>query len=213
MAEKDRETTDYEKWFAKLRRWERRLYRPFFPYKKYGHTEQYDGTYIFVGNHRSLFDVVFIVVGSKRPVHFIAKKEVLNKKTLRKFALKSQCIYVSRDGTDIKAVMEAMRYLKNGESVGIFPEGTRNKTKEPFLPFKSGATTLSIKTRTPIIPVVQVNKIRFLRRSKVIYGEPIEFTEYYGKKITEKEIEECDEILRSKMFELYEELKNLTSEK
>ena len=106
-----------------------------------------------------------------------------------------------------------MKYLKNGESIAIFPEGTRNKSDEIFLPFKSGATALSIKTKTPIIPFVQIKKLQFLRRSHVLYGEPLEFAEYYDRKITEKEIAECDEILLNKMHELYNELLEMRSKK
>ncbi|MDE6597405.1 MAG: 1-acyl-sn-glycerol-3-phosphate acyltransferase [Clostridia bacterium] len=206
--------TKFEKWFRTLRRIEHFFYRPLFPYKKFGHTEPYSGrAYIMVGNHYSLFDVVFTATATVEPVHFIAKKDLFKKGLMKKFVLKCQCIPVSRDGTDVKAVMQAMKYLKNGESIVIYPEGTRNKTNEIFLPFKSGATALSIKTKTPIIPVVQVKKIRFLRRSYVYYGEPIEFAEYYDKPISEEDIKICDEALRNKMLELYQTLSEIVSDK
>lgn len=106
-----------------------------------------------------------------------------------------------------------MKYLKGGESIVIYPEGTRNKSKEIFLPFKGGAAAISIKTKTPIVPVVQVKKIRFLRRSHVIYGEPIEFSEYYDKRLSEEDIAICENMLREKMLELYCELKDIASKK
>ncbi len=120
---------------------------------------------------------------------------------------------MSRDGNDVRAVMQALKALKNGEIVAIYPEGTRNKTEEIFLPFKSGATTLSIKTHSPIILVVHVRKMRLFKRAHVIYGEPLEFTEFYDKKLTEEDIKHCDEILRNKMYELYEELLQILTKK
>ena len=67
--------TAVSKWFRTLRRAEPFLYRPFFPYKKYGHTEQFkDRAYIFVGNHLSVLDVVFPAVSTNRAVHFMAKQ-------------------------------------------------------------------------------------------------------------------------------------------
>jgi 1-acyl-sn-glycerol-3-phosphate acyltransferase len=138
----------------------------------------------------------------------MAKKELFEKGLMKKFVLKSECIPVNRDGNDLKAVMQAMKYLKNGENLGIFPEGTRNKSDNVFLPFKSGATALSIKTKTPIVPVIQIKKLRFWRRSHVYYGEPIEFAEFYDKKISDEDIKQCDIVLRDKMFELYYTLKN-----
>ncbi|MDE7306777.1 MAG: 1-acyl-sn-glycerol-3-phosphate acyltransferase [Clostridia bacterium] len=214
MSKNKTKLTKFEKWFRTLRRFERFIYRPFFPYTKFGHTEPYDGrAYILVGNHYSLFDVIFTGTATVKPVHFMAKKDLFKKGLMKKFVLKCQCIPVSRDGTDAKAIMQAMKYLKNGESIALYPEGTRNKSDEIFLPFKSGATALSIKTKTPIIPVVQIKKIRFLRRSYVIYGEPIEFAEYYDRPLNEESIKACDEALRNKMLELYQNLSEIVVDK
>lgn len=208
MSEKEkRKLNKYEKWFRFMHRMERIFYRPLFPYKKHGHTELYDDKpYIFVGNHYSLLDVVIAAVATSKPVHFMAKKELFEKGLMKKFVLKCECIPVNRDGNDLKAVMQAMKYLKSGESIVIFPEGTRNRSQDIFLPFKSGATALSVKTKTPIVPIIQVKKIKFLRLSHAVYGEPIEFTEFYDKKLTEADIEKCDELLRNRMLELYNQL-------
>ena len=215
MAKKEKQKLNaVSKWFRTLRRAEPFLYRPFFPYKKYGHTEQFkDRAYIFVGNHLSVLDVVFPAVSTNRAVHFMAKKSLFEKGLMKKFVTKCECIPVNRDGTDVKAVMMAMKYLKMGECVVIFPEGTRNKTDEIFLPFRSGATAISIKTKTPIIPLVQVKKIRIFRKARVLIGEPIEFTEYYDKRLTEEDIKKCDAMLRDKLYEMYMQLKEMLSKK
>ena len=72
---------------------------------------------------------------------------------------------------------------------------------------------MSIKTRTPIIPIVQIKKIKAFRKSKVFYGEPFEFSDYYDKKITAEDIEECDGILLNKFNELYAELESVTDKR
>lgn len=206
--------TAYEKWFIRLRRFVRLIYKPLYPYKVHGHIQPYDDrAYIFVGNHLSAFDIVPVGMTTTKPIHFIAKSTLFEKGLSKKFVTKCQCIPVNRDGNDIKAIMQAMKYLKNNESVAIFPEGSRNRTKEVFLPFKSGAAALSIKTKTPIVPVIQIKKIRLLRRSHVLYGEPIEFSEYYDKRLTDEDIKRCDEILREKMLELYNGLSEMRSKK
>lgn len=204
------------KWFRTLRRAEPILYRPLFPYKKHGHTEQFkDRAYIFVGNHLSVLDVVFPAVASNRAVHFMAKKSLFEKGLMKWFVNKCECIPVNRDGTDVRAVMLAMKYLKAGESVCIFPEGTRNKTDQMFLPFKGGAAAISIKTKTPIVLMVQIKskKIRIFRRAHVLYSEPLEFTEYYDKRLSEEDIQKCDEILLDKMREMYAELTDILTKK
>lgn len=215
MAKKEKvKLNKVSKWFRTLRRAEPILYRPFFPYKKHGHTEPFkDRAYIFVGNHLSVLDVVFPAVASNRAIHYMAKKSLFEKGLMKKFVNKCECIPVNRDGTDVRAVMLAMKYLKAGECVCIFPEGTRNKTDKTFLPFKGGAAAISIKTKTPIVPMVQVKKIRFWRRAHVLYGEPFEFAEYYDKRLTEEDIQRCDDILLNKMYELHAELTKLLSKK
>lgn len=215
MAKKEKvKLNAVSKWFRTLRRAEPFLYRPIFPYKKYGHTEMFkDRAYIFVGNHLSVLDVVFPAVSTNRAVHFMAKSSLFEKGLMKWFVHKCECIPVNRDGTDVKAVMQAMKYLKMGENVVIFPEGTRNKTKETFLPFKGGATAISIKTKTPIVPMVQVKKIRIFRKAHVLFGEPMEFTEYYDKRLTEEDVKKCDDILLAKLQEMHAELTEILSKK
>lgn len=177
------------------------------PFKRYGNKRRFDDReYIFVCNHLSWADVFPCALATSKPVHFICKKELKNS-AIGRFIVKScQCIPVSRDGTDVGALMQSVRYLKNGESLAIFPEGTRNKTAEVFLPFKSGAAMLSIKTRTPIVPIVMAKKLRPFRRTLIFYGDPLEFTNYYGKKLTAQDIEDCDNLLKEKMLEMHREV-------
>ena len=212
--QKKKKLTKLEKWFRFMRRCYYTWGRILVPIKRLGHTEQFnDRAYIYVGNHLSLFDVVPVAASLDKPVHFMAKKELAEKRMGRWFTKKCECILVNRDGTDVRAVMLAMKYLKNGESVCIFPEATRNKTDEIFLPFKSGAAALSIKTRTPIIMMIQRYKIRLFRRNWFYYAEPFEFTEYYDKKLTEEDILEADEKLRVKMLEIYYQLDKILKNK
>ena len=81
------------------------------------------------------------------------------------------------------------------------------------MPFKSGATAISIKTKTPIIPLVQIKKIRIFRKAHVLYGEPIEFTEFYDKRLTEEDIKKCDDFIRKKLYEMHAELTRILSTK
>lgn len=196
----EKQIIKFEKWF-KLLRWLVKVpLKPFIRFKKHGHTQPFnDGTYIFVCNHKSVFDVIPVALSADKPVHFIAKKELFEKGISKWFTAKCQCIPVSRDGNDVRAIMQAMRYLKNGENIAIFPEGTRNKGEDVFLPFKGGAAALSIKTKTPIVPMVMVKKIKFFKTTHVYLGEPIVFPDG-------EDVNACEEILRNRMLEMYNEL-------
>lgn len=215
MAKKEKQKLNpVSKWFKTMRKFLPVVYGPFYPYKRHGHTEPYtDRPYIFIGNHLSVFDVIFPAISTDRPVHFIAKSSLFEKGLMKKFVTKCEAIPVYKDGTDFNAVMQAMRYLKKGECVGIYPEGRRNRSNETFLPFKGGATALSIKTKTPIVPIVQVKKIRLFRRAHALVGEPIEFSEYYDKRITEEDIKKCDDILLEKFYEMHAQLAEMLSKK
>lgn len=196
------------KTFDMLRRLEKIIYRPLFPYKKHGNlTRHNDGPLIIIGNHYSIWDVVPAAMATDRAIHFMAKDELGKVKignwNIGEAALNwLQCIPVKRDGSDVQAVKTCLRYLKNGEVVNIFPEGTRNHSYDEFLPFKGGAAALAIKTYAPIVPVIEVERIRLFHRVDVIYGDPIYLTKYYGKRLTADEIEKVDEWLRSVMMNM-----------
>ena len=212
MAEKKQENVNkkkrkkFERWFRFLHFCEK-IVRVFYPYKR--HYEQflkgYNGPLIVVCNHYRLWDVIYPAMAiPSRPVHFMAKQELWDHKVTRWFCNKCQCIPVSRDGsgTDVKAMMQAIRYLKSGEIITIFPEGKRNTTGADMLPFKGGATALAIRTKTPIVPVVQIKKAKCFRMSHLIYGTPIEFTEYYDKKVSSEDIQACEVKLRDIMLKM-----------
>lgn len=211
---KKQKRTKLEKWFRFLRGVYYTVGRIILPIKKLGHTEKYDDrAYLYVGNHLHVLDVVPVGISLSKPVHYMCKRELTNKKIGRWFTKKCECIIVNRDGTDVRAVMQSMKYLKNGESVCCFPEGTRNKTNEIFLPFKSGAAALAIKTKTPIVMMMQRYKIRLFRKNYFYFCEPFEFSEYYDKKLTEADIKEADEKLRERMLAAYYELDEMLKNK
>ena len=132
-------------------------------------------------------------------IHFLAKKEIRSQPVIGFLAEKVRTIWLNRDGTDVRGLMDAIKCLKNNEKVAIFPEGTRNKTKEPFLPFKPGASMLAIRTKTPIVPMVIYEKPKAFRVAHILIGEPFEFTEYYDKKLTEEDLKAADD----KILELF----------
>jgi 1-acyl-sn-glycerol-3-phosphate acyltransferase len=118
---------------------------------------------------------------------------------------KAKMIPVSRDGNDVRALLDCFKCLKNNEKVAIYPEGTRNKTGDILMDFKHGAAIIAIKTQTPVIPVMIYCKPRFFRCTHILIGEPIELTEYYGRKLTDSEYAEADEKLREYMLKMHAE--------
>ncbi len=204
MSKKSKQKkTGLEKFFNFLHFFEKILYRVVYPYRKHGNLEKYnEGPLIFIGNHYHVLDVIYPCLKTDRPIHFMAKQELWKGGLMKKFVIKCECIPVKRDGSDVQAIKEAMRYLKNDGVINIFPEGTRNHSYADLLPFHSGAAALSIKMKVPIIPIAQIKKMRPFHRSDIIFGDPIEFRQYYDKRITKEDIEACDKQLRDAIINM-----------
>ena len=132
-----------------------------------------DGPIIIAGNHKHLYDQCSSIISTKRFITYMAKKEYFDSKKTKWFFKNTGCIPVDRTKHDDSAKESAIEVLKNGGAIGIFPEGTRNKTKEFLLPFKFGAVSMASKTDAYIVPFGISGDYKF--RSKnltIIYGKP-----------------------------------------
>lgn len=142
-----------------------------------------DRAVLYVGNHRSYFDVVMTYARCPRLTGYIAKVEMLRYPLLRDWMKALYCLFLDRDDikAGLKTILQGIEYIKNGISICIFPEGTRNHS-DTMMPFKEGSLKMAEKTGCPIIPMAITNSaeifenhIPFVRRCHVIleYGEPI----------------------------------------
>ena len=189
------------------------LVRLFYPFRFYGNRKVKDGAGLYVMNHYRMVDPIYPISTTWEGIHFIGKKEVFSMPVYGFFCRKVKLIGVNRDGADIRGFMDALKCLKNGEKVAIFPEGTRNKTNEPFLPFKSGAAMIAIRAKAPVIPIVIYHKARLFRTSHILIGDPFELTEYYDQKLTDELLKEADEKILQKLSAMREEHTKFLEEK
>ncbi len=179
------------------------IHRLVYPFKFFGPHKVADGACIYVGNHYGLFDVFFPARTTWEGIHYIAKQSVLDTPVVGAFAQNMGIFGAMRDGSDFRVLMDSIKALRNGEKVGVFPEGTRNKRKDgELLPFHGGAAMMAIKAKAPIIPFIICKKPRPFHMTHIVFGEPMELTEYYDKKLTAEEYEEADNLLRNKLYEL-----------
>ncbi len=171
------------------------------PYKLIGKEKVQDGACVLVGNHYRIWDIVHMACTTKEKVHFITKQELYKSKFLGHLCDIVEAIPVSRDGQDAKAVMTALRYLKKGEKISMFPEGTRNRTDADLLPLKGGAALFAIKARVPVYPVMCLRKTRFFRRTKIVVGDGFELSEFYDKRMSAEDYAAAENVIRDKMLE------------
>ncbi len=135
------------------------------------------GSVILAGNHTNNLDAAIMLAGPKRVVHMLAKKELFKSKISNAFFRSMGCIPVDRKIHDENAKSEAIEVLKNNEVIGIFPEGTVNRTNDIILPFKYGAVSFAKKTGAYIVPFTITGKYKLFRRSiKITYGKPYKVT-------------------------------------
>lgn len=136
------------------------------------------GSVILAGNHTNNLDAAIMLAGPTRVVHMLAKKELFKNKISNAFFRSMGCIPVDRKIHDENAKSEAIEVLKNNEVIGIFPEGTVNRTNDIILPFKYGAVSFAKKTGAYIIPFTITGKYKLFRRSiKITYGKPYKVTD------------------------------------
>ena len=126
---------------------------------------------MLVGNHYRIWDIVHMACTTKEKVHFITKKELYKNKFLAHLCGIVEAIPVSRDGQDAKAVMTALRYLKNGEKISMFPEGTRT-SEDNSVEAKTGAVRIASRMKVPIVPVYIPRRKKVFARTEVLIGEP-----------------------------------------
>lgn len=143
-----------------------------------------DRPVLYIGNHRSYFDIVMTYVRVPRPTGYIAKIEMEKIPLLSSWMKNLHCLFLDRKDLKqgAKIILTAIGKIKDGVSICIFPEGTRNREADTFLPFHAGSFKIAEKTGCPIIPMAINNAgsifedhIPKIRKTHVIieYGEPI----------------------------------------
>lgn len=172
-----------------------------------------DRSVLYIGNHRSYFDIIINYVYMPGPTGFIAKKETSKVPAFRIWMKNVRCLFLDRD--DIKqglqTILSAIEYVKAGISIFIFPEGTRNKTEEPLLPFKSGSFKIATKSGCDIIPVsinntsaIFEDQFPKIKKAHVIieYGKPISVTG-----LSRDELKALPDMVKDNILYMYEQNK------
>lgn len=179
-----------------------------YPYKIYGKENIPKGGAILVCNHFSAIDCAFLVDVYSKDNFFMCKKEIMDNKFLAFFVKRFGGIPIDRGGTDLKSFFATVKVLKNDHKLTIFAEGTRNKTgTDELQELKSGPTVLSVKTKKPIVPIMILKKPKIFRRTRLMIGAPIYFDQLFDKKFDQDAIDEMNLLLRERMIEVQNKLK------
>ena len=135
---------------------------------------------MYVTNDSNIYNIFLIISSAGIPLaiskltsEYQAKKEYWDSKKTAWFFDLAGCIPVNRQTKDNDAKNAAVEVLKNGGAIGLFPEGTRNRTNEILLPFKFGAVSMANKTNSYLVPFGISGEYKFRSKDLIIeFGKP-----------------------------------------
>lgn len=184
-----------------------------FGIRYYGQTNiPREGGFLLVSNHQSHLDPPAVGAGVWRQMNFVARKTLFDNRVFGWIIRNIRALPIDRDGLGLGGLKEALRRLKSGEPMVLFPEGTRSPTGEiqPFLP---GFTALAIRGKVPVVPAAIDGAFDawpkgrsfpiFGHKIRVMYGEPISVNEVKAlgdRELvaeTERRVRECLARLRA----------------
>jgi len=111
------------------------------------------GAAIVVANHVNYLDPLAMGLALRRPLHFMAKRELFNNPVIGWLLRKVYAFPVRRGAADRQAIRHALKILKEGEVLALFPEGTRSATGN-LQELQRGAAMLALRSGAPVIPMV-----------------------------------------------------------
>ena len=161
-----------------------------------------EGPILIVGNHKHIYDQCLTIMATKRVIHYMAKKEYFDGKMAWFFKLVG-CIPVDRSIKDHNATEKALSVLRNDGAIGLFPEGTRNKTKDVFLlPFKFGTVSMAKKTNATIVPFGLTGDYKFRSKNLTIrYGTPFKVGDMDLEEANNKLYQEVESLMKQNLEE------------
>ena len=151
---------------------------------------------IYCGNHRTYADPPLIVVTAKRHVRFLAKEELRKNPFFAFLGMVFDGIYVKRDAKDVAALKITLKALKDGESIALFPEGTRNGM-EKGEKAKDGAAFFAVRTGAKVIPVGISGGEKPFGKMTIRYGAPLDFSNR-----SKDELDQVTDEIMEKIIEL-----------
>ena len=172
-----------------------------YPLKVYGKENIPDGGCVMVSNHFRAIDCGFIARVYNKDIKFLAKEELFKNKLIAKIIKSYGAIPIDRENPDMKSLLQAIKTIKNGHKLFLFPEGTRNRTGTTKLQeIKGGAAVFAVKAKCPIVPIIIDKKAKIFRKTHLIIGKSFELSEFYDKKFSDEDINLMGKIIKEKMI-------------
>jgi 1-acyl-sn-glycerol-3-phosphate acyltransferase len=164
-----------------------------------------EGGVLLCINHIHNFDPPIVGIIAPRPIHFMAKEELFSVPILGKLLPHLNAFPVKRGMSDREALRKGLKVLKEGNVLGLFPEGTRSKTGELGKGL-AGAGFFALRTDAQVLPCAIIGPYKAFSRLKVVYGKPIDMKALRENKTS---AEEMTEVIMNEIQKLIEAHKKL----
>lgn len=152
-----------------------------------------DRNCVMMGNHKAFWDPLSLAICVRdREIRFMGKKELWNNKLLGWVFTKVHGFPVDRGNMDMAAVRTAMNVLKDGHTLGIFPEGTRTKG-DGMMPLMGGAALMALRSKCAVVPVYIDGSYKLFRPVVVRVGKPVEMEDLLAGRINKDTCEVLNE--------------------
>ncbi|MCK4259040.1 MAG: 1-acyl-sn-glycerol-3-phosphate acyltransferase [Halanaerobiales bacterium] len=162
-----------------------------------------EGSLIVVGNHTSFLDPLVLGVAMNRMVRVMAKHELFKKLGIDWFLRQLGAFPVKRGQADLKAMRKSLKILKHGGVLGVFPEGTRNKSGQ-LGKAQLGIVKIALRTKALILPCGLINISSGKKPFIANIGKPLTLDKYYGLKLTKEEEEKIGKFIMDEIAKLLE---------
>ncbi|CAN7593426.1 lysophospholipid acyltransferase family protein [Paenibacillus sp. LjRoot153] len=156
------------------------------------------GAVVLCGNHTSFLDPPFLGSPLRRKVHFMAKAELFDIPVLGSIISKVGAFPVKRGGVSRESIRLAVQLLRDGNMLGVFPEGSRSNAGGMG---KKGAASLALKSGAAVVPVAIVGTYSLFRRMTIVYGTPLDMSAYAGA--SSEDLEQATEAIMKEIRRLH----------
>lgn len=177
------------------------VYLLFFPRIIGKKNSRIKGKAVVISNHLSMWDPLLIAVIIRRQIFWMGKAELFKSRIASLFFKAMKAFPVRRGEGDLAAIRHAFRVLRDGKLFGIFPEGTRIKSKD-ISRFEPGTAMIALKNDAPVLPIYIKGNYKLFRRMRVIIGNPIHLADYVGTKTDTATVEAASRFLEDKLIDL-----------
>lgn len=139
------------------------------------------GPAIVCGNHISLRDPLLVACCLQSPLRFMGKKELWDVKILRPLWDNLGGFPVDRGAADTSALRTAINILKEGQILGIFPEGTRNEDDGQQHAIQAGVASIALRGKAKLIPLYIQGPYKPFRPIHITFGQPLDYSAHEGR--------------------------------